>query len=80
MMQCESPQNSFHVEGGDWTFVYNLSPGILWGDLLASWEQGPRNERCLCQKIPLLRSGLVSCDKYQNMLHLGGLVLYTSGK
>jgi hypothetical protein len=70
VMQCESPKNSFHMEGGDWTFVWNPSPGILWGDLLTSWEKGPRNERC----------GLVSCQKMLHLGWLGWLLLYTSGK
>ena len=46
-MQCDAQRNSFSINGGDWTFVLGnfQSPGILWEDLLVSWEKGgPQKE------------------------------------
>ncbi|OLP89430.1 RING finger protein 32 [Symbiodinium microadriaticum] len=42
LMQCDAQRNSFSINGGDWTFVLGnfKSPGILWEDLLVSWEKG----------------------------------------
>ena len=41
-MQCDAQENSFSINGGDWTFVLGSlkDPGIFWGDLMVSWERG----------------------------------------
>ncbi|CAE7868323.1 VDE1 [Symbiodinium sp. KB8] len=45
-MQCDAQENSFSINGGDWTFVLGnfQSAGILWEDLLVSWEKGGPNK------------------------------------
>ncbi|CAE7835679.1 VDE1 [Symbiodinium sp. CCMP2592] len=44
-MQCHPQANSFFINGGDLVWVMNPNPGVLWGDLLLSWERGgPQNK------------------------------------
>lgn len=71
VMQCESPKNSFHMEGGDWTFVWNPSPGILWGDLLTSWEKGPRNERYIAFDYTFLSKSFKINNRSEIALEFG---------
>ncbi|CAK9082936.1 unnamed protein product [Durusdinium trenchii] len=44
-MQCNQQQDSFKLNGGDFVFVLSPSAGVLWGDLMASWQKGPQNQR-----------------------------------
>ena len=51
VMHCDD-QSSFQMNGGEWTFVYGGgAPGIMWGDLIASWEKGPDGKRWGCGTI-----------------------------
>ena len=46
-LKCPNNEDSFRQTGGDfvWVWPWAGTPGLLWGDLLATWEKGPNNER-----------------------------------
>ena len=82
-MQCNQQQDSFKLNGGDFVFVLSPSAGVLWGDLMASWEKGPQNQRYIAVDYTFMSKSFqinnytaLSVDVGLGLMHLYYIYVY----